>query len=89
MCNKFSECKDCNRTRRLKNYHESKDKKLIQQKIYYEKKRDKILVQKQNNRHIQIKGLARFYVELENKLKALEEEVDKRSNDYHFDGFKK
>ena len=48
----------------------------MQQKIYYEKNRDKLL-QKQNDyskkRSTDYKELQRSYVELENKLKALEE----------------
>ena len=34
---KYSECIDCNRTRELKRYYESKDKISNQQKIYYER----------------------------------------------------
>ena len=70
---KFTECKDCNRTRGLKLYYENKDKLSNQQKIYYEKNRDKILLQKQNNRCIQIKDLVKSYVEIENRLKTIEE----------------
>ena len=38
---KYSECRDCNRTRGLKRYYENKDKISNQQKIYYEKNREK------------------------------------------------
>ena len=38
---KYSECKDCNRTKGLKRYYENKDKISNQQKIYYEKKIEK------------------------------------------------
>ena len=38
---KRSECKDCNRTRRLKRYYENNDKLSNQQRIYYEKNREK------------------------------------------------
>ena len=38
---KYSECRDCNRTRGLKRYYENKDKISSQQKIYYEKKEKK------------------------------------------------
>ena len=31
---KYSECRDCNRSRGLKRYHEDKDKISNQQKIY-------------------------------------------------------
>ena len=69
---KYSECTDCNRTRGLKLYYENKDKILNQQKIYYEKKRKILLLQKQNNRGVQFRNLVISYVELENRLKAME-----------------
>ena len=34
---RYTECKDCNRTRGLKRYYENKDKLSNQQKLYYEK----------------------------------------------------
>ena len=71
--NKYTECKVCNSNRSIKRYYENKDKISNQKKIYHEKK-EKIL-QKQNNRHINYKALLRSNVELENKLKALEEKV--------------
>ena len=50
----------------------------MQQKIYYEKNRDKLL-QKQNDyskkRSTDYKELQRSYSELQNRLKALEEKV--------------
>ena len=50
----------------------------MQQKIFYEKNRDKLL-QKQNDyskrRRTDYEELQRFYVELQNKLKALEEKL--------------
>ena len=70
---RYTECKDCNRTSGLKRYYESKDKISNQQKIYYEKSRENILLQKQNNRCIQFRDLLVSFVELENKLKALDE----------------
>ena len=45
---KYSECKDCNIKRGVKRYYNNKDKISIQQKIYYEKNREKLL-QKQND----------------------------------------
>ena len=72
---KYSECIDCDRTRELKRYYENKDKLSSQQKIYYEKNRERILLQKTNNRCIQFRDLVIFYVELENRLKALEEKL--------------
>ena len=50
---KDSECIDSKRARVLKRYYEKKDKISNEQKVYYEKNRDKILLQKQNNRSIQ------------------------------------
>ena len=72
---KYSECRDCNRARGLKRYYENKDKISNQQKIYYEKNRDRILLQKQNNRSIHFRDLVISYVELENRLKATEEKL--------------
>ena len=72
---RYSECKDCNIKRGVKRYYDNKNKISIQQKIYYEKNRDKLL-QKQNDynkkRSTDYKELQRSYVELQNKLKALE-----------------
>ena len=72
---KYTECIDCNRARRLKTYYENEDKISNQQKIYYEKNRDRILLQKQNNRSIQFRDLVLSYIELENRLKALEKKL--------------
>ena len=72
---KYSECRECNHTRGLKRYYENKDKISNQQKIYYEKNKEKILLQKQNNRSIQFRDLVISYVELENRLKATEEKL--------------
>ena len=73
---KYSECKDFNIQRGVKRNYDNKDKISIQEKIYYEKNRDKLL-QKQNDyrnkRNTDYKGLLNSYVELENKLKAMEE----------------
>ena len=72
---KYTESIDCNRARGLKRYYENKDKISKQQKIYYEKNGEKILLQKQNNRNIQFRDLVVSYVELENRLKTLEEKL--------------
>ena len=72
--NKYTECKVCNSNRSLKRYYENKDKLSNQRKIYYEKNREKLL-QKQSNRYTNFKELHRSYVELQNKLKALEEKI--------------
>ena len=74
---KYTECIDCNRARGLKQYYENKDKISNQQKLFYEKNRDRILLQKQNNRSIQFRDLVLSYIELENRLKTLEEKVQK------------
>ena len=55
---KYSEGIDCNRARGLKRYYENKDK---------------ILLQKQNKRSKKFREIVVSYVELENRLKALEE----------------
>ena len=73
---KYIECIDCNRARGLKRYYDNKDKISKQHKIYYEKNREKILLQKQNNRSIQFRDLVISYIELENRLKALEEKLN-------------
>ena len=74
--NKYRECKPCNIKRSMKRYNENKDKISNQQKIYYEKNREKILLQKQNNRSIQFRDLVISYIELENRLKTLEEKLN-------------
>ena len=75
---KYSECKDCNIKRGVKRYYDNKNKISMQQKIYYEKNRDKLL-QKQNDynkkRSTDYKELQRSYGELQNRLKVLEEKV--------------
>ena len=72
---KYSECREWNRARGLKRYYENKDTISNQQQIYYEKNREKILLQKKNNRCIQFRDLVISYVELENRLKATEEKL--------------
>ena len=76
--NKYRECKQFNIKRSTKSYYENKDKISIQQKIYYEKNKDKLL-RKQNDyskkRSTDYKELQRSYNELQNKLKALEEKL--------------
>ena len=79
FCKKYSDCKDCNRARGLKRYYENKDKISNQQKIIYEKKRDRIILQKQNNRSTQFRDLVISYIELANRLKTLEEKVQKEN----------
>ena len=73
---KYTECIDCNRARGLKRYYENKHKISMQQKAYYEKNRERILLQKQNNRSIQFRDLVIPYVELESRLKTLEEKLN-------------
>ena len=72
---KYSEYRDCNRTRGLKRFYENKDKISNQQKIYYEKNREKILLHKQNSRSIQFRDLVISLVQLENRLKEIEEKL--------------
>ena len=77
---KYTECIDCNRARGSRRYYENKDKISNQEKVYYEKNREKILLQKQNNRSIQFRDLVISYVELENRLKTLEEKLNVYKN---------
>ena len=83
---KSTKCKDCNNKRGVKRYYGNKDKVSMQQKIYYENNRDKLL-QKQNDyskkRSTDYKELNRSYVELQNKLKALEEKVILNDSEKH------
>ena len=72
--NKYTEYKICNSNRSLTHYYENKDKLSNQRKLYYEKNGDKLL-QNQNDRNINFKELRRSYVELENKLKVMEEKL--------------
>ena len=76
-------CIDCNRTRGLKCHYENKDKISNQQKIFYEKNREKILLQKQNKRGVQFRDLVISYVELETRLKALEEKLRINESEKH------
>ena len=50
------------------------------------KKKEKILLQKQNNRSIQFGDLVLSYIELENRIKSLEEKIDSENKT---DGFSK
>ena len=72
---KYTECIDCIRARGLKRYYENKDKISKQQKIYYERNREKILLQKQNNRSIQFRDLVISYIELE-KFKNIRKKIN-------------
>ena len=76
---KYSECKPCNIKRGVKRYFNNKDKISNQQKIYYEKNRDKLLEKQddyRNKRNTEFKNLVKSYAELQNKLKALEEKIE-------------
>ena len=83
---KYSECKECNIRRGVKRYFDNKDKISVQQKIYYEKNRDKLL-QKQNDyrnkRNTDYKDLVRSYNELQKRLKTLEENVSINDSEKH------
>ena len=78
---KSSEGKECNRARGLERYFENEDKLSNQQKICYEKFREKLLLQKQNIRCIQFRDLVRSYLELENRLKVMEEKCEMNDSD--------
>ena len=80
--NKYTEYKKCDSNRSLKRYYENNEKLSNQRKTYCEKERDKLL-QKQNSRFISFKELHRSCVELQNRLKTLEEKLstnDSESN---------
>ena len=70
--NKYTECKICKSNRSSKRYYENKHILSIQRKIYYGEKREKLL-QKEKNRYINYKELFSSSVELEKKLKVMEE----------------
>ena len=71
---KYRKCKPCNIERSTKRYYDNKDKFSKQQKINFEKNREKLL-QKQNDcrnkRNTDYKELNRSYVELQNKIKSI------------------
>ena len=76
---KYSECKACNIKRGVNRYYNNKEKISNQQKIYYEKNRDKLLEKQnyyRNKRNTEFKNLVMSYAELQNKLKALEEKME-------------
>ena len=47
------------------------------------KRIEKILLQKQNNRVVQIRDLVMSYVELENRLKAMQEKLKINDSEKH------
>ena len=75
---KYSECKNCNIKRGVKRYFDNKYKISMQQKIYFEKNRDKLLHKQneyRNKRNTYYKDLVKSYDEIQNKVKALEEKM--------------
>ena len=75
---KYSECKDCNLARRLERYCGEKDKISNQQIDLIRKKRKKSIIAKAKQfTCIQFRDLVRTYVQLENRLKAMEENSKK------------
>ena len=64
--------------RGIKPQNENKDKTSNQQKIYYEKKKDKLLLE-QNDSYKQFEELIGRWVELKVRMKALEERHTKSS----------
>ena len=67
----------CKSKRSLTLYLEEKDKISNQQKLVYEKNRNK-LMQKRNEKYIHFKGVLRNYIELENRYKAMEGNVNNK-----------
>ena len=63
----------------MERYYENKHKISNQQKIYYEKNREIILLEKKKNRSIQIRDLVISYVELENRLETVEDKLNRIS----------
>ena len=83
---KYSDCKSCNSKKALECYYANKDKISNQRRKYLEKNEIKPS-QKQNDRYIHFKELLRSYVDLEHKLKALDENFsinDTESNQYSY-----
>ena len=73
---RYSQCKKCIIERGVERYYDNKDKISIQQKTYYVKNRQKLLQKGhdyRNRRNTDFKGLVRSDIELENRLKAMEE----------------
>ena len=70
--NKYTERKNCPSMRSLKRYYDKKNEISNQRYIYYEKNEDNLL-QKQNGRLLHSKEYVRPYVEMDKRLKALEE----------------
>ena len=68
--NKYRECKPCNFKRSTRRYYENKDKITNQQKLYYERNRDELLVKSkiyQKNR----KSHKQQIKDLNNKIEQL------------------
>ena len=68
-------------------YCENEVRLSIQPNKYYGKNGNKLL-QKQNDMCTQFKKLVRSYVDLENRLKALEDEPEKKSSQLNDSGNK-
>ena len=84
--NKYRECKACNILGSTRRYYENKQKLSNQHKIYYEKNRDKLLQKPKDyskKRSTDFKELQKSYVELQNKLKALEEKFKINDSEKH------
>ena len=74
----YSECIDCNRAKGLKFTVKIKITDQINKQFIKKKIDKKLILPKLNNRCIQFRDLLVFYVELEKKLKPLEEKLKKR-----------
>ena len=75
---KYAERKNYNYARGLKCYYENKDKISNQRTIHFE--REDNLKKKQKDRYIHFEESVRTYVEIENRLKALEGKTDNKSS---------
>ena len=70
----YADYKNCNVKKVSSRYNDIEDKISNQRKIYYEKSKDKTL-RKQKIFCMNFQELVRTYVELDNRLKALEEKA--------------
>ena len=70
----YAKYKCCNSKRGKKRYYNKWVKISNQRKVFSEKSKDNLL-QEQNDRYVQFIDLVRCYVELDSKLKAIEENI--------------
>ena len=64
----------------FKRYYVKENKISSQGKVFHEKNKEKLL-QKQNDRYIHFKEIVRTYVQLQNRMKALDEKISKNDSE--------